>query len=238
MEAGHIVKSYDEELRHLDSLIAEMGGMAEDQLRNAIAALVNRDKDLALHVIAEDKKLDALESEADAFTMQILARRQPMAEDLRAVIVALKMSANLERIGDYSKNIAKRAMTLSTEAPPGGTAATLGRMAALVQGMIKSVIDAYVTRDIDLADDVRARDAEVDLLHTSLFRELLTHMMEDPRQITCATHFLFIAKNIERIGDHATNVAEYIHFLVTGKIPEDEREKKDATSETVVGTDL
>jgi len=234
MEHDHIVKSFDDDLGHIDAIIAEMGGLAERQLADAVTALCNRDAELAQRVIDGDKRLDALEGEIDNFTIRVLALRQPMAEDLRAVIVALKMAANLERIGDYAKNVAKRTLILATMEPVAGTAASVQRMAAEVQSMIKNVLDAYGTRDIAKADDVRLRDEDVDQMHTSLFRELLTYMMEDPHQITACSHLLFVAKNVERIGDHVTSIAEYVHFLVAGELPADERPKGDLSSQTVV----
>lgn len=236
MEHGHIVKSFDEELKAIDTALAEMGGIAETQLANAAKALVRRDVDLAKDVISKDKRLDEMESALDRDAIRLIALRQPMAEDLRMVITALKTSANLERIGDYAKNVAKRTITLSQMPPVGNTAHTIARMAELAQALVSSVLDAYVRRDIAAADDVRIRDEEIDNLHTSLFRELLTHMMEDPHNITACTHLLFIGKNVERIGDHATNIAEYVHFMVSGEVPEDERPKGDNTSQTIAPT--
>lgn len=236
MENDHIVRSFDDDLGRIDAIIAEMGGLAERQLADAVQALVKRDSDLAQSVIASDKKIDALETELDAFTIRVLALRQPLAQDLRLVIAALKMAANLERIGDYAKNVAKRSQIISTMDPVGNANQSIQRMAAQVQSMIKNVLDAYGARDIRKADEVRLRDEEVDLMHTSLFRELLTYMMEDPRNISACTHLLFVAKNVERIGDHVTSVAENIHFLVAGHMPEDERPKSDLSSETVVNT--
>ena len=234
MEHDHIVKSFDDDLGRIDAIIGEMGGLAERQLADAVEALVKRDVELAQTVIDGDKRLDQLEVEIDNFTIRVLALRQPMAEDLRAVIVALKMAANLERIGDYAKNVAKRTLILATMDPVAGTSQSVQRMAAQVQAMIKNVLDAYGARDIDKADDVRLRDEEVDLMHTSLFRELLTYMMEDPHHITACSHLLFVAKNVERIGDHTTSIAEYVHFLVAGERPTDERPKSDLSSQTVV----
>lgn len=234
MEHDHIVKSFDDDLGRIDAIIGEMGGLAERQLADAVEALVKRDVELAQRVIDGDKRIDELETEIDNFTIRVLALRQPMAEDLRAVIVALKMAANLERIGDYAKNVAKRTLILATMDPVAGTSQSVQRMAAQVQAMIKNVLDAYGARDIDKADDVRLRDEEVDLMHTSLFRELLTYMMEDPHHITACSHLLFVAKNVERIGDHVTSIAEYVHFLVAGDLPTDERPKGDLSSETVV----
>ena len=236
MNTEHIVKSFDEDLKKLDNIIAEMGGLAEVQLADAVDALIKRDTELADRVIAGDKKIDALETEMDNMATTTLALRQPMADDLRVTITALRTTSLIERIGDYAKNIAKRSVVLSQN-PPLGPAKSINRMATLVQGMIKDVLDAYVARDVNKAEAVRARDADADLLHTSLFREILTYMMEDPRTITSCTHLLFVAKNLERIGDHATNIAENVYYLVNGALPTDEREKSDASSFTVVDPD-
>ncbi len=234
MESEHIVQSYDEELARLYNTIAEMGGLAEQQLTGAIDALLRRDREQAGRIIAGDKKVDNYEAEIDAMTIRMLALRQPMAEDLRIVIATLKIASNLERVGDYAKNIAKRAQTLSASPVIGNATYTLARMSNIVQGMIKNVLDSYLERDAHMAVDVRDRDEEVDRLHTSLFRELLTYMMEDPRNITPCTHLLFIAKNVERIGDHITGIAEQVYFMVQGEMLDDDRPKGDQTSFTVV----
>ncbi len=233
MSQDHIVKSFDEDLRKLDNIVAEMGGLAEVQLAAAIDAMLKRDAEKAEKVIEQDKRLDELESHIDLAATQLLALRQPMAEDLRVVICALKTAAVLERIGDYAKNIAKRTIALS-QTTPLGPARTVARMGQLVQAMIKNVLDAYVNRDADKAEDVRRSDEEVDALHTSLFREVLTYMMEDPRFITSGTHLLFVAKNIERIGDHTTSIAKNVYILVHGSAPTEERRKGDTSSYTVV----
>ncbi len=234
MTSDHIVKSFDDELNQLVNMIAEMGGLTERQLADAIQALSRRDEMLASHVIDQDKRIDALEADIDLQVMRMLALRQPQALDLRAVVVALKISAELERAGDYAKNVAKRALTLMQAPAVGPAANTIVRMGNIVGGMISNVIDAYLNADIIKAQEVRARDQDVDQMHTSLFRELLTYMMEDPRNITTCTHLLFIAKNIERIGDHVTNIAENVHFLVAGENFGDDRPKKDFSSSTIV----
>jgi len=234
MVSDHIVKSFDDDLNHLVNMIAEMGGIAERQLADAISALSKRDEALAAHVIDQDKRLDTLEEDIDAQVIRMLALRQPQAQDLRAVIVALKISAELERVGDYAKNVAKRTLTLMQAPALGPTAATIGRMGLIVSSMINNVIDAYLNSDLLKADEVRSRDQDVDQLHTSLFRELLTYMMEDPRNITTCTHLLFIAKNIERMGDHVTNIAENVHFLVAGETPGHDRPKGDLSSSMIV----
>lgn len=228
MQHEHTVKSFDDELKQLDSMIAEMGGMAEANLAGAVDAMVRRDTESALVIKKADKKIDALEIEIDDHAVRILALRQPMADDLRAVIVALKTAAVIERIGDFAKNIAKRTRALS-QCPDLGAAKTIKRMAGMAQNMMTDVLDAYVTRDADKADEVRLRDEELDSLYTSLFRELLTYMMENPKNITASTHLMFAAKNIERIGDHATNIAENVHFLVHGQMPEEPRPKGDGS---------
>ena len=228
MQHEHTVKSFDDELKQLDSMIAEMGGMAEANLAGAVDAMVRRDTESALVIKKADKKIDALEIEIDDHAVRILALRQPMADDLRAVIVALKTAAVIERIGDFAKNIAKRTQALS-QCPDLGAAKTIKRMAGMAQNMMSDVLDAYVTRDADKADEVRLRDEELDSLYTSLFRELLTYVMENPKNITASTHLMFAAKNIERIGDHATNIAENVHFLVHGQMPEEPRPKGDGS---------
>ncbi len=233
MADPHIVKSFDEELQHLREVIVRMGGLAEAQLASAVEALVKRDKDLARRVVEQDLAIDNLEQDADTSAMRLLALRQPMADDLREVISALRMASDLERIGDYAKNVAKRATVLCQTQPVQPTHA-VPRMARQVQAIIKDTLDAYVDGDAEKAVAVWRRDEEVDQMYTSLFRELLTYMMEDPRNITPATHLLFIAKNIERMGDHATNVAELIYFRVTGEQIEGGRPKGDTTSFQVI----
>jgi phosphate transport system protein len=212
----HTVKSYDEELTRLHNTLVQMGGMAESQLDHAIKAIVRRDPGLAATIIKEDVKVDRLDHEVDAMTTKLLALRQPMAQDLRTIIGAVKISVDLERMADYAANIARRAITL-TQSAPVKPAFAIPRMARLVQNMIKDVLDAFIARDIDKAMLVWNADEEVDEMYTSLFRELLTYMIEDPRSITSCTHLLFVAKNLERIGDHATNIAETIYFMVSGK---------------------
>ena len=233
MVSEHTVKSYDDELKNLNQTIAQMGGLAEAQLQSAIEALVRRDSDLAAQVVQSDIRIDELEHQISIMAVRMLALRQPMAQDLREVVAALKISGDLERIGDYAANVAKRAIALS-HTPPIQPANGIPRMARLAQQIIKDVLDAYIEHDADKALEVWQRDEEVDEMYTSLFRELLTYMMEDPRNISPCTHLLFIAKNIERIGDHATNVAETIHFLVLGRPITTLRPKGDNTSFSVV----
>jgi phosphate transport system protein len=230
----HIVSSFDADLGRLDNMIAEMGGLAESQLARSIEALQKRDIEAAEKIVLADKRIDNLEDEIYEFTIKLIALRQPMADDLRIVISAIKISGVLERIGDYAKNMSKRTIVLKKSPAMGSALNTVSRMGNLVQGMIKNALDAYISRDADMANDVRERDHEVDLLHSNLFRELLTYMMEDPRYITPCAHLLFVAKNIERIGDHATGIAEQAHFMVNGEMPHDDRPKGDSSSTTAV----
>jgi phosphate transport system protein len=232
----HIVKSFSQELQRLSNLITQMGGVAEAQVEAAVRAVGRRDADIAADVVRADQRIDAYEKEVDAETVRLLALRQPMGPDLREILSALKIAADLERIGDYAANIAKRAIALS-QVPPTQPAAAIPRMGKLVQEIIKDVLDAYIERDVPKAVAAWERDEELDAHYNSLFRETLTYMMEDPRNITPCTHILFIAKNLERIGDHATNVAETIHFLVNGKHLRAVRPKGDTTSYAVLGLD-
>jgi phosphate transport system protein len=231
--AQHIVKAFDEQLNSLDAKIAEMGGLAESMLADACDALSKRDAELAAEVVSGDRKLDQLENEVNDLALRLLALRQPTAGDLRAVLAALKISSDLERAGDLAKNVAKRTITIARTSPVASVSGIVN-LGALVQGRIKTAIDAFVARDANLAMDVWSSDEEVDQLHTSLFRELLTYMMEDPRNITPCAHLLFIAKNIERIGDHVTNIAERIVFVVQGRMPQRDRHKEDESSNTEV----
>jgi len=230
---SHIVKSFDDELKHLNQTLARMGGLAESQLASAMDALVKRDSELASRVVSADPGLDELEHEVENAAVRILALRQPVATDLREIVAAFKIASDTERIGDYAVNIAKRALALNQMQPPGAMNA-LPRMSRLAQSIVKDTFDAYSERDADKAVDVWRRDAEVDEMYTSLFRELLTYMMEDPRSITAGTHLMFCAKNIERIGDLSTNVAETVYYLVTGSYLDGKRPKGDSTAYTVV----
>ena len=234
MSDAHIVRSYDEDLKTLETYIAEMGGLAENQLGRAIKALASHDTELAAEVVADDQKIDDLEATLDTFALELIARRQPMADDLRFVMAGIKTASNIERIGDYAKNIAKRCPVIVEFGGLRGAIKSVSRMGDITRVMIENVLDAYINRDADIAQDVRLQDEEVDSLYNSLFRELLTFMMEDPRNITVCTHLLFIAKNIERIGDHTTNIAEYIHFMVHGTVPDADRPKGDDTAKAKV----
>jgi len=229
MVSEHIVKSYDEELRRLDNAITQMGGLAETQIATAIDAVMKRDSRLATDVVESDLRVDQLEGEIEQLALRLLALRQPMAVDLRQILSALKTASDLERIGDYAANVAKRSIVLN-QTPPVRPAFSVPRMGRLAQAMIKDILDAYVERDADKALLVWARDEELDEMYNSLFRELLTYMIEDPRNITPCTHLLFIAKNIERIGDHATNIAETLYFMVHGHPLQQARPKRDQTS--------
>ena len=224
----HIVKSYDEEQRRLLDEILRMGEMAAAQLEAALDVVERRDDKAAERIIANDDAIDAIEREVDHGVMR-LALRGPMARDLRTILAALKVAADIERIGDYAANVAKRSMALNMSPPLPHTRglAPLGRLA--VQ-QVRDVLVAYRDNDAAGAQRVRARDAELDTLYTGLFRELLTYMMEDARAITPCTHLLFMAKNLERIGDHATNVAENVWFLVHGEDLLPPREKRDGTN--------
>jgi phosphate transport system protein len=233
MVGEHIVRSFDEELKRLTNTIARMGGLAEAHIASAIQAVAKRDTELAASVVEADQRIDDLERDVDDQAVQMLALRQPMASDLRSIVGALRIASDVERIADYAANVAKRAIALSQMAPV-RPAHAVPRMGRFVQEMVKDVLDAYTHRDVDKAIAVWNRDEELDEMYSSLFRELLTYMMEDPRNITASTHLLFIAKNVERIGDHATNIAEQIHFLVRGTQLRVARPKGDATSFAVV----
>jgi phosphate transport system protein len=225
----HIVKSYDAELERLYGEINRMGEIAAAQLDAAIDAVIRRDGKAAQRVVDNDVAIDQLEQEVSQDVLRLLALRQPMARDLREVYGALRISADIERIGDYAANVAKRSMVLN-EAAPIGAAHGLPLLAKTANTLVRNSITAFRNRDAQLALAVRNSDAELDELYTGLFREILTYMAEDPRTITSCTHLLFIAKNIERIGDHATNIAEYTMFIVSGQMPIEEREKRDTTS--------
>lgn len=227
----HIVKSFDTELARLYGEIDRMGEIATAQLEAAIDVMLRRDSKAAERVVANDEALDALEHEVSHDVLRLLALRQPMARDLREVYAALRISADIERIGDYAANVAKRSMVLNQSAPVDAAARGLPVLAKTANQLVRDAIAAFRERDDSLALRVRERDAELDAQYTSLFRELLTYMMEDARNITPCAHLLFMAKNIERIGDHATNIAENTWFLVHGEPPAGSREKRDLTSQ-------
>ncbi|WP_340302124.1 phosphate signaling complex protein PhoU [Roseobacter sp. HKCCD7870] len=227
----HIVSSFDRDLESIQAGIMKMGGLVEDSIHKSVLALDTRDLELADLVRAGDAAIDALETQVNEEAARILALRSPTASDLRTVLSVFRVSTNLERIGDYSKNIAKRSHAVMAQAPIEGATASLRRMAREVELMLKDVLDAYIQRDLGLAEDVRERDLEIDQIYSALFREYLTFMMEDPRSITACMHLHFMAKNIERMGDHVTSIAEQVVYLVTGAMPEDIRPKQDVISE-------
>ena len=230
----HIVKSYEDELALLDKKIAHMGGLAENILGQAFDALERRDPKLAETVVRSDRAIDQLEYDIEAQVISMIARRQPMAVDLRHIMGALRITADLERIGDLAKNIAKRALAIAHETHPKPLMTGLRHMFELALRQLKEVLDAYAERDAQRALAVWRADEQIDAMYNSLFRELLTYMMEDPRNIGLSTHLLFGAKNIERVGDHTTNIAETVHFLVTGTTLTDDRPKGDDTSTTLL----
>jgi len=226
----HIVKSFDSELERLYGEITRMGEIATAQLDAAIDVMLRRDSKAAERVIANDEAIDALEQEVSQDVLRLLALRQPMARDLREVYSALRISSAIERIGDYAANVAKRSKVLN-QSPLVAAVHGLPALAKTANALVRDAITAFRTRDDALAMEVRERDAELDAQYTGLFRELLTYMMEDPRNITPCTHLLFMAKNIERIGDHATNIAENTWFIVHGDQPPGGREKRDTTAQ-------
>jgi len=230
----HIVSSFDEELNMIESQILEMGGLVEQQLRTATQALAKADMDAAKIVIKGDGRINTLESETNDNAIKILALRQPVAQDLRNVVMALKIAGHLERMGDYAKNMARRITTISKVEDFDASTSTLLRMSERVQDMIKKVLDAYNSRDAELAEEIRQEDENVDRMHNTLFRELLTYMMEDVRNISGCMHLLFVAKNIERMGDHAAEIAQEIIYSISGEWPEDKRPKGDKTSRMMV----
>ncbi|MFO7297605.1 MAG: phosphate signaling complex protein PhoU [Pseudomonadota bacterium] len=233
----HIVRSYQEELELLDRRVAQMGGLVENALGQAFEALEKRDPRLAEAVIESDKAIDRLEKEVDDQVVTMIALRQPLADDLRQVIAALRITSDLERIGDLAKNIAKRALAISQEPYPKQLMSGLRNMGERALRQLKDVLDAYAERNSELALAVWRADEQIDAMYNSVFRELLTYMMEDPRNIGLCTHLLFGAKNIERIGDHTTNIAEIVHYLVHGEPITDDRPKSDQTSSTPISRD-
>jgi phosphate transport system protein len=230
----HTIKAFDADLQDLTRVVAEMGGLAERQIAKAIEALDKRDPALADRVIAEDAKIDALQHEIEEKAVLTIARRQPMAVDLREIVGALRVSNDLERIGDLAKNIAKRVGALEGDFGSQQVMRGVEHMAELVLAQIKDVLDSFANRDSAKALAVWRNDEEIDAVNNSLFRELLTYMMEDPRSISYCIHLLFCAKNIERMGDHATNIAETVYFIAEGRTLAEERPKGDNTASTKV----
>ena len=234
MTSQHIVSAFDEELKYLSRRVAAMGGHAERMVEQSIAALVNADDGLAQKVIADDAMLDEGQRDIDERTMLMIARRQPLAGDLREIIGAIRISADLERVGDLGKNVAKRVVAVAESRQPLSLFRGIEALADLALTQLKEVLDVYASRSVERLAFMRDRDDEIDAMYTSLFRELLTYMMENPRNITPCTHLLFCAKNIERIGDHATNIAETIYYIVTGEQMPPERPKEDKSHKVVL----
>jgi phosphate transport system protein len=230
----HIVSSFDQELKNLAATIAEMGGLAEGLVADSIQALTRMDTDLAHKVIVTDLRLDRLQREVEERAITLIARRQPMALDLREIMSAMRIAGDLERVGDLAKNIAKRVNAMNQNVVVKQLVIGVEHLAEIALSQLTDVLNAYATRNDAAALDVRSRDDEIDALYTSLFRELLTYMMEDPRNISFCTHLLFCAKNIERIGDHATNIAETVHYTITGEQLLEDRPKDDQSSVTAV----
>ncbi|GAW34954.1 phosphate-specific transport system accessory protein PhoU [Roseovarius sp. A-2] len=226
----HIVSSFDRDLETIQAQIMKMGGMVERAIADAARSLETRDEELAEEVRGRDKAIDALEEQINEEAARVIALRAPAARDLRLVLTVIKVSASLERIGDYAKNMAKRTSVLSSMAAVNGSPAALRRMAREVEEMLKDVLDAYIQRDADLALEVMHRDQDIDQMYNAIFREFLTFMMEDPRNITPCMHLHFIAKNTERMGDLVTSIAEQVIYLVSGEMPEEPRPKGDTTS--------
>ena len=225
----HTVSAYDEELTAMAGRIAEMGGLAEKAFADAVSALVSQDLELARATIRSDERLDALYHDVEAKLIELIVRRQPMGQDLREITAATRIANDLERVGDLAKNVAKRVIAIDSDLKSKKLAIGVEHMTELALSQLKQVLDAYARKDAEAARRVQEADAEVDAIYTSIFRELLTYMMEDPRVITQCVHLLFCAKNIERIGDHATNIAENVFYMVTGeRLPED-RAKVDET---------
>jgi phosphate transport system protein len=230
----HIVRSYEEELALLDKRIAQMGGLAEDLLGQALDALERRDPEMAQSVVQADKAIDRLQKQIEEQVVSMIARRQPMADDLRHIMTALRITGDLERIGDLAKNIGKRTLAIAQETYPKPLMSGLRHMADQALRQLKEVLDAYAERNSELALNVWHADEQIDAMYNSVFRELLTYMMEDPRNIGLCTHLLFGAKNLERIGDHTTNIAETVYYLVHGVSITDDRPKGDKTSSTLI----
>ena len=231
----HTVKSFEEELNTLSAECARMGGLTESQVADAITAVVKRNQELATAVVGRDDRLDVAEREIERRAIKLIALRQPLADDLRRTVAAMKIANNLERCGDLAKNIAKRTLVIIESDPMTPLTRSIDRMGKLVLGRLSSVLDAYTRADLERALAVWSQDDEVDEHYNALFRELLTYMMGDPRTITAGVHMLFVAKNLERIGDHATNIAEIIHYEITGEDLPAERPKGDALRQKLEG---
>lgn len=226
----HIASAFDRDLEGIQALIMRMGGLVESAIHDAARSFDERDIELAEEVRRRDAEIDRLEEQINEEAARVIAMRQPIASDLRTVLTVIKISAALERCGDYAKNLAKRTTVLVQMPPVGSSSSSIRRMSREVELMLKDALDAYIQRDADLAMQVIERDEDVDQMYNALFREFLTHMMEDPRNITPCMHLHFIAKNMERLGDHVTNISEQVVYLVTGSLPEESRSKSDETS--------
>ena len=238
MRDQHIASAYDRDLEAVQAMLAKMGGIVEVAITDATKALEDRDEELAETVRKGDAIVDELEERIQEECARVIAIRAPVGRDLRSLLTVIKIAGNLERIGDYAKNLAKRTTVLNQMQPVGDSTAALRRMGRQVREMLKDALDAYIQRDDALAGDVRARDRDVDQMYNALFRQFVTYMMEDPRNITACMHLHFIAKNVERMGDHVTSIADETIYLVTGGRPEDERPKADRTSiEDLAGRD-
>lgn len=230
MPKEHIASVFDRDLEAVQAHIMKMGGLVESAILDAARALEERDEETALAIRRRDRAIDEMEVLINEEAARLIALRAPVSRDLRVVLAVMKISANLERIGDYAKNIAKRTSVLVQMMPIDGAPSDVRRMAQAVELMLKDALDSYIKRDVALAHDVRLRDSDVDQMYNALFRQFLTYMMEDPRNITGCMHLHFIAKNIERMGDHVTSIADQVIFLVTGEMPSDLRPKNDRTS--------
>ncbi len=231
MPEQHIMSAFDRDLEGIQALVMKMGGMVETAIHDAAQALETGNEELAEQVRRNDKAIDALEMQINEDAAQVIALRAPTASDLRLVLSVMKIATSLERVGDYAKNMAKRAQVLGQMGKIPGAGVSLRRMAKTVTEMLSDALDAYAGRHLDLAEDVRARDREVDQMYNALFREFLTHMMEDPRNISACMHLHFIAKNTERMGDHATGIAEQVIYLMTGDLPDDPRPKAESVQD-------
>jgi len=232
----HTTKAFDNDLQDITRMVAEMGGLAEKQIADAVDALAERDAERAGLVIAADSAIDALQRKIEEKAVLTIARRQPMAVDLREIVAALRVVGDLERIGDLAKNIGKRVAPLTGDFHPHKLIRGVEHMASMVLAQLKEVLDSYASHDIAKALEVWKGDEQIDAMCTSLFRELLTYMMEDPRNITFCIHLMFCAKNIERMGDHATNIAETVHYMIEGRAITDERPKGDTLAALTAAT--
>jgi phosphate transport system protein len=230
----HTVASFDQELKEIGRKVVEMGGQAERLVADGVTSLIRRDVTLAQKVVLVDATVDQMQREIEERAILVIAKRQPVASDLREIVAAIRIANDLERIGDLAKNVGKRVVAIEGEYSPAKLVRGVEHISDLVLEQLKEVLDAYAARNEAKAVEVWGRDGAIDTMYTSLFRELLTYMMEDPRNISVCTHLLFCAKNIERIGDHATNIAEIVYYMVTGQNLPETRPKADASSETTL----